>query len=50
MQWTKKATHLLLQTRTKVLNNDWEGEFKKKNPKFRAIKPLSEPDEITLAA
>ena len=50
MQWTKKGTHLLLQARTKVLNNDWEGEFRKKYPKFRAIKPLNEPDEIKLAA
>ena len=50
MQWTKKGTHLLLQARTKVLNNDWEGEFRKKYPKFRAIKPLNEPNEIKLAA
>ena len=46
----KKGTHLLLQTRTKVLNNDWEGEFRKKYPKFRTIKSLNEPDEIKLAA
>ena len=50
MQWTKKGTHLLLQARTKVLNNDWEGEFRKKYPKFRAIKSLNEPGEIKLAA
>ncbi len=50
MQWTKKGTHLLLQARTKVLNNDWEAEFRKKYPKFRAIKPLNEPNEIKLAA
>jgi hypothetical protein len=46
MQWTKKGTHLLLQARTKVLNNDWEGEFRKKYPKFRAIKSLNKSDEI----
>ena len=46
MQWTKKGTHLLLQARTKVLNNDWEEKY----PKFRATKPLNEPDEIKLAA
>jgi len=50
MQWTKKGTHLLLQARTKVLNNDWEREFRKKYPKFRAIKSLNESDEIKLAA
>ena len=46
----KKGTHLLLQAKTKVLNNDWEGEFRKKYPKFRAIKSLKETDEIKLAA
>ena len=50
MQWTKKGTHLLLQARTKVLNNDWEREFRKKYPKFRAVKSLNESDEIKLAA
>ena len=50
MQWTKKGTHLLLQARTKVLNNDWEGEFRKKYPKFRAVKSLNELSEIKLAA
>ena len=44
MQW------LLLQARTKVLNNDWEGECRKKYPKFRVIKSLNEPAEIKLAA
>ena len=50
IQWKKEGTHLLLQARTKVLNNDWEGEFRKKYPKFRAIKPLNEPNEIKLPA
>jgi hypothetical protein len=50
MQWTKKGTHLLLQATTKVLNNDWEQEFRKKYPKFRAVKSLNEPDKIKLAA
>ena len=50
MQWTKKGTHLLLQARTKVLNNDWEREFRKKYPKFRVIKSLNESDEIKLTA
>ena len=46
----KKVTHLLIQARTKVSNNDWGGEFRKKYPKFRAIKSLKETDEIKLAA
>ena len=50
IQWTKEGTHLLLQVRTKVLNNDWEGEFRKKYPKFRVIKPLNELNEIKLPA
>ena len=50
MQWTKKGTYFLFQARTKVLNNDWEGEFRRKYPKFRVIKPLNEPDEIEIAA
>ena len=50
MQWTRKGTHLLLQARTKVLNNDWEDEFRKIYPKFRLIIPLIEPDEIKAVA
>ena len=50
MQWTRKGTHLLLQARTKVLNNDWEDEFRKIYPKFRSIIPLIEPDEIKAVA
>lgn len=37
MQWTKKGTHLLLQVRTKVLNNEWEDVFRRKYPKFRPV-------------
>ena len=50
MQWTRKGTHLLLQARTKVLNNDWEDEFRKIYPKFRLIIPLIEPYEIKAVA
>ncbi len=39
MQWTKKGAHLLLQVRTKVLNNEWEDVFRKKYPEFRPVKP-----------
>lgn len=50
MQWAKKGAHLLLQARTKGLNNDWESEFRQKYPKFRAIKSLDKPDQFKLAA
>ncbi len=35
MQWTPKGAHLLLQTRTRVLNNDLEEVFRGWYPKFR---------------
>ncbi len=36
MQWTLRGAHLLLQTRTKVLNNDLEEAFRRWYPRFRA--------------
>jgi hypothetical protein len=36
MQWTLRGAHLLLQTRTKVLNNDLQNTFKHWYPEFRA--------------
>lgn len=36
MQWTPRGAHLLLQTRTKVLNDDLEGAFRRWYPRFRA--------------
>src|SRR6059058_4235720 len=36
MQWTLRGAHLLLQTRTKVLNNDLEEAFRRWHPRFRA--------------
>jgi hypothetical protein len=36
MQWTLRGAHLLLQTRTKVLNNELEGVFRHWYPRFRA--------------
>jgi hypothetical protein len=36
MQWTLRGAHLLLQTRTKVLNNELEGVFRRWHPQFRA--------------
>src|SRR5260221_11503446 len=44
MQWTLRGAHLLLQTRTKVLNNELEGLFRRWYPQFRAqaaVPPLS---------
>ncbi len=35
MQWTLRGAHLLLQTRTKVLNNELEDAFRKWYPQFR---------------
>ena len=36
MQWTPRGAHLLLQTRTKVLNNDLEHVFRGWYPQFHA--------------
>jgi hypothetical protein len=36
MQWTLRGAHLLLQTRTKVLNNELEETFRRWCPQFRA--------------
>ena len=35
MQWTKKGAHLVLQTRTQVLDGRLEGTFQKWYPGFR---------------
>ena len=40
MQWTLKGAHLLLQTRTKVLNNELDEVFRRWYPKFR---PVAQP-------
>lgn len=37
MQWTKKGAHLLVQARTKVLNEEWENCFRQQYPGFRAV-------------
>jgi hypothetical protein len=36
MHWTPEGAHLLLQTRTKVLNDELEGVFRRWYPQFRA--------------
>ena len=35
MTWTLRGAHLLLQTRTKVLNDEWDEAFRRWYPKFR---------------
>lgn len=35
MQWSKKGAHLLLQARTKVLNQEWDECFRTRFPGFR---------------
>jgi hypothetical protein len=41
MQWTLKGAHLLLQTRTKVLDGDLEGTVREWYPQFRSIPMIS---------
>lgn len=36
MQWSKAGAHQMLVVRTKVLNDEWENEFRKQYPLFRA--------------
>ena len=42
MQWTPEGAHLLLQTRTRVLDDDLEEAFREWYPKFRS-EPTSQP-------
>ena len=46
MQWTKEGAHLLLQTRTAVLNGELEKQFQKWYPNFRS----SGGEELKMAA
>ena len=36
MGWSQRGAHLLLQTRTKVLNNELEAVFRRWYPRFRS--------------
>ena len=40
MGWTKRGAHLLLQIRTRVLNEEWEDTFRRWYPGFRPQMPL----------
>ena len=46
MQWTLRGAHLLLQTRTKVLNNELEEVFRRAGIRSFALK-LRDPDFLT---
>ena len=45
MQWTLKGAHLLLQMRTKVLNNELEDVFRRWFPRFRPKAQTSNPEQ-----
>jgi len=44
MQWSQRGAHLLLQTRTQVLNEELEETFRG-DPQFRPEVPRSPPSE-----
>lgn len=44
MQWTLQGAHLLLQTRTKVLNEELDDVFRRWYPKFRLQPQTQEPE------
>jgi hypothetical protein len=44
MEWTLRGAHLLLQTRTKVLNGELEGVFRRWYPKFRTQPQTTAPE------
>ena len=45
MQWTLKGAHLLLQMRTKVLNNELEDMFQRWFPRFRPKAQTASPEQ-----
>ena len=47
LQWTPEGAHLLLQVRTRVLNDDREGTFRRWYPRFR---PVLSPESGTRVA
>ena len=47
MQWTHRGAHLLLQIRTRVLNEEWEDTFRRWYPDFR---PHAEEPVLQAAA
>ena len=47
MQWTQRGAHLLLQIRTRVLNEEWEDTFRRWYPGFR---PRAQAQSLEKAA
>jgi hypothetical protein len=47
MQWSQRGAHLLLQIRTRVLNEEWEETFRCWYPGFR---PQTEEQSVQKAA
>jgi hypothetical protein len=45
MAWTLRGAHLLLQTRTKVLNNELDEVFRRWYPKFRCQPQIAESEK-----
>lgn len=43
MRWSKRGAHLFLQVRTRVLNDEWEGQFRTWYPNFRGKLGLAPP-------
>ena len=44
MQWTLRSAHLLLQTRTKVLNGELDEVFRRWYPRFRPQPQITETE------
>ena len=40
VQWTERGAHLLLQTRTRVLNGEWDETFRRWYPQFQLPIPV----------
>jgi hypothetical protein len=47
MQWTQRGAHLLLQIRTRVLEEEWEDTFRRWYPGFR---PQTQEQPVKKAA
>src|SRR5258708_40232707 len=44
MQWTPRGAHLLLQIRTRVLNDEWGETFRTWYPGFRSLRRVWRPE------
>jgi hypothetical protein len=47
MQWSQRGAHLLLQIRTRVLNEEWEETFRRW---YRGFRPKTEEQPVRKAA